>query len=880
MGKATIVSGGAGLYTISYVLERHRITERLGKIIARMTALDNTEIPAAQSLATEKQIALNTAIAAQDAAIAQYLIDLKIDPLNAAQAKVIEAVWARDVASRALAVKKLERETLRREQVRLQAAPQDETRQAWCADYTQTLTGTVGTCEVPGERKGGQIIIRPANDVATGAAWAATDGEMQPSQASTPEGVFVNLALLPGWQKWDPTYRVGTLSGFNAQNGNLCIVQLDDATSSQRPEGKTMHVCETLELVDVPIEYMGCHEQAFEAGDRVLVKFTGQDRTQPKVVGFESHPKSCISKGFLIPQGKVHKPSGAWVFASHTGYLYGNVDWRGPSSGGTPGKTLSWAGPHGRHFPQAGDPAWDTKVYEAGALKGTAPGNVYGACVRDVSGMLHLTVICCASGHDKVYSRPYDSTDDALYDQATHPNGWRQTGDFQAGTDSYHDADRPWFFNASGTEAQCMRVAKPVQATGAWYRMMYTGDPDYSDQVATPPTAPQLHRLSITLSGLTASFENLGNTYDQVALSRVDLSPNHGVGTPNTLLHVTYTLAGQIVLAVDWVGDTAIFAYQAVDCAEEEDFIGVETFTTDGCSGSWSHIFQSSRLSELIFSQSPASIITMVSGFGLVFTGTNLDCDNRAWALAMSSPCFAERSEIRYLDVRSATVLLKRLRRDYTISGSGGCCPLVDYTAAAPYEETSQDILAHRGSATVIATRTSDGDGTFQYAACVGEFPPLDFANVGQWAANSDSAGRYFSAEWVGEWLWNMYSQAYEERMVPRMPNNGHLIPHFGLGKNWLPYSWEIDPAWYLDCAFGPRYYYDGFLWGSLTGYQPLNVRADQFTGSVCVDASGTLFANFTYLDAEGDTQTYVYLSGADPATLIGAGPYYPIGAA
>lgn len=43
----------------------------------------------------------------------------------------------------------------------------------------------------------------------------------------------------------------------------------------------------------VPIVYQWCHSRIFNVGDRVVVEFSGPDKTGAKVIGFESNPKYC-----------------------------------------------------------------------------------------------------------------------------------------------------------------------------------------------------------------------------------------------------------------------------------------------------------------------------------------------------------------------------------------------------------------------------------------------------------------------------------------------------------------------------------------------------------------------------------------------------------
>jgi hypothetical protein len=164
--------------------------------------------------------------------------------------------------------------------------PEDETISAWCADLSEELTGNVGTVEVPGER--GVLLIQPGYE--ENAAYSTSrDGQLLPIIATTAEQFFYNLAMLPGWQKWKPTFRFGII---DSRDGDMADVTLEAASSSQQ----NIDVNQTTDLSSIPIEYMSCNGSAFEVGDEVLIKFEEQDWEQPKIVGFKDHPKPCAVK--------------------------------------------------------------------------------------------------------------------------------------------------------------------------------------------------------------------------------------------------------------------------------------------------------------------------------------------------------------------------------------------------------------------------------------------------------------------------------------------------------------------------------------------------------------------------------------------------------
>jgi len=110
--------------------------------------------------------------------------------------------------------------------------------------------------------------------------------QLQPTQSSGPYAVFYNQSLLPGFQKWLPTFRTGTIKSIN---GDFCDVTLDDAVSSQQK----LNINQQADLVNVPIKYGYCNAAVFVVGDNVVVEFKGRDQTKPAVVGFQDHPRAC-----------------------------------------------------------------------------------------------------------------------------------------------------------------------------------------------------------------------------------------------------------------------------------------------------------------------------------------------------------------------------------------------------------------------------------------------------------------------------------------------------------------------------------------------------------------------------------------------------------
>lgn len=287
MGRARILESlGEGRYTIEIVEARERADVARQQAQARIAQLQ-AQVSALAPQISAAIAAFAAAVDEQNAAIAQYRQDMAQQGsstinLSDTAEKVIAAAGERDklqVEQRSLEVRIRADEAL---VARINALPPLRQMQAWCADYTDDLSGDVATAEVPGEI--GSVIIKPGFENAN--QWiASSDGAIQPALAGTPASVFYNLAMQPGWQKWRPTYRTATITSID---GDTCSIALDAASSSQQG----LNVNAQTSYSGVPILYMDCNGGAFEQGDRVLVAFAGNVEG-PTVVGFKSEPKMC-----------------------------------------------------------------------------------------------------------------------------------------------------------------------------------------------------------------------------------------------------------------------------------------------------------------------------------------------------------------------------------------------------------------------------------------------------------------------------------------------------------------------------------------------------------------------------------------------------------
>lgn len=206
----------------------------------------------------------------------------------------------------------------------IQAAAEGEL-WAWTCAYVDDLAvgATVSTAEVPGwfqetavERQT-EMGVRndPSNTIPS---WtvnytersinlvpdaAAVVGQLGPSETLSDATVFVNAALEPGWMKWEPLWRYGTVT---ARTGALCDVTLQNLPSRKiQSSEETLAIDESLAMTGVPITFLlGTCLSLVVVGDEVLIKFTGQDRTRPEIIGWRREPKPCqvqrISWGQIV----------------------------------------------------------------------------------------------------------------------------------------------------------------------------------------------------------------------------------------------------------------------------------------------------------------------------------------------------------------------------------------------------------------------------------------------------------------------------------------------------------------------------------------------------------------------------------------------------
>ena len=274
MGKAIIDSHlGGGHYSVNLQYNLDRVNAMISWMEAENSKTELL-IAAMNVRIFDKEIEYRAEESKEPPATFAKLYELRTI-INGMKREV--RVWQLQIAARDLKM------------AQLRGLPSQSWIGVWCADYSEELSGTVGLAEVNGVP--GQHIIQPGYG-GNAAYNVERDGIIQNSKGAVPEGLYWNLSLLPGWQKWKPTYRIATVTSLDVVN-NTADITLRAVTSDKTPKGRTINLNARPAYAAVPVTYMTCNARAFAVGDNVLVKFRNQDLTDPVVIGFEDHPRPC-----------------------------------------------------------------------------------------------------------------------------------------------------------------------------------------------------------------------------------------------------------------------------------------------------------------------------------------------------------------------------------------------------------------------------------------------------------------------------------------------------------------------------------------------------------------------------------------------------------
>lgn len=304
----------------------------------------------------------------------------------------------------------------------LSALPESEERELWMADYSAEIEPTgadIPTAEVAGEAHGENwALLYPARGEAPLAFDQALHGEREHALAISPAACFAAWAMLPSWQKYRPSYRVGRILEMRDDGLAKVELQVPLVSSEQNlpiPPSDPMAVDVAFERQTherVPFDYMDCGSIAFKVGDEVVIKYKEQDSTQPVIVGFAHDPEPCSAINVFTSNKERLRYSardkGAWVSVrSSIVPRFGSCYWTGD------GGAVSWVGWRARYFqarrpsifpqfPDGDEDFTSTSIAFRGQNYGPCPGLVLGGCRRKT----HLFAVCRVGTREVLYSCP------------------------------------------------------------------------------------------------------------------------------------------------------------------------------------------------------------------------------------------------------------------------------------------------------------------------------------------------------------------------------------------------------------------------------------------------------------------------------------------
>lgn len=301
MGKATIIPGGnpsIGYYKIRLDIDRAKADAQILKTTRHIETLDTDIIPVLSSARMDAQNDWAHSGFVLDEIIKQRYAGGTENPDERLEAATIDekAAYGRYIEAKAkydAAIFK--RESLRRKITYLEGRLERDEVYAWCADCTKHLQGDVGTMEIPGTTE--EILIRPGGASGVDAYYnASRDGQLtHVASMSTAEAMYA-FTMFPGWQKWRPTYRIGTILSIFG-DGKYAFVELDEYYS----DVQDLDINVETSYAKVILRYKGqgrpgAIHGAYRRGMRVVLEYENQDHTKaPEVIGLEQSPCTTTS---------------------------------------------------------------------------------------------------------------------------------------------------------------------------------------------------------------------------------------------------------------------------------------------------------------------------------------------------------------------------------------------------------------------------------------------------------------------------------------------------------------------------------------------------------------------------------------------------------
>lgn len=356
MGFATLVESlGDGLYMATVDRGKALRDQRVEGIDTRLADLA-PQLAEADAALDAAEADRDQVLVDLDAAIAAFRAAVESAPPGSAMPEeyqgLVDASLAMAEATRAvqaaqLAVTQLEVEmaALEADKARLENLEVEQQRELWCADYTDDAPAEkiVETIEVPGEPQ--QIIIAPqAPD------YTEAKGYLLMRELMVPHQAFFNAAILPGWQRWRPNYRIGVV--IAVRDDNTLNVELEGISSAQ---GLGINPPEPVgdaplgELHGVPVDYMGAGADIFVVGDRVVVRINGFDWGDCTVIGFETKPRPvagllCYAGGSAKHRARPAITEDRVLWSASAAASVGDIDVNFGRFGWTDGvRAISWS---------------------------------------------------------------------------------------------------------------------------------------------------------------------------------------------------------------------------------------------------------------------------------------------------------------------------------------------------------------------------------------------------------------------------------------------------------------------------------------------------------------------------------------------------------
>ena len=292
MGKGRIIDNlGAGKYLVELVYNTDRADKQIDELQKQIKEIED-KIAELEPELNDAQSKLDTALQDLEDAIESG----EQDKIEKAQKLYLEAYnnyikleYQYDHQRAQKASKQKRIDTLKKN------LPENKQVEAWCTDYSTSLSGEVGTIE----SVTGNVIIQPGFE---GSAEydSKRDGQLTPIMSQTPAGAFYNAAMRPGWQKWKPLYRTARITSVDKENDTCSLVLEPQGTENVAQSGN-VYVSELQDLIIdhrifwdlVPIDYMDCDAKVFYVNAEVVLRFQQQNPNDPEVIGFVRNPLEC-----------------------------------------------------------------------------------------------------------------------------------------------------------------------------------------------------------------------------------------------------------------------------------------------------------------------------------------------------------------------------------------------------------------------------------------------------------------------------------------------------------------------------------------------------------------------------------------------------------